>query len=176
MSNNIILSPEWNRIYNLSIEFKSISFERKEIFIKIVKEFIELCEQNKVKISQKKAVRMMKGFLEIKEDNRALLKFKNIINEITINNKFNNEKWENITKLTIEFNSKSKKNVFQNLVYALMELCHQKNIMISEQNSIRMMNVFLDVSENNDDELEFAKLFYTLIENDVNDNEKKLRK
>jgi len=172
MSNDIKLSSEWNSIFNLIIEFKSIPFERKEIFINIVKEFIELCEQNKVKMTQKKAVKMMKVFLEIKEDNRTLLKFKNIIDKITKENEFNHKKWKNIINLSIEFKSKSKRNIFQKLIETFLALCHKKNIMITQQDSIRMMKAFLEISDNNDDELEFAKLFYILIQDDINNKKK----
>lgn len=177
MSNDMKLPLKWNSIVNLCIQFKNANYERKQIFIEIVKQFIELCNENNVKMTQKKAVKMMKAFLELSNDDKSLLKLKDILYNLTVPTKFNVDKWNIIAELSNEFASRNKKNIFQKIVIEFMQLCHDKKVYITKNGAIRMMKAFLEISNDNDDEIEFADLFYTLmVADDFNDNNNSLNK
>lgn len=163
MSTDIKLSMNWNKLLNLCFAFKSIPYERKKIFAKIVNEFIELCDENKTKITQKKAVRMMKAFLKLSDDNKALIKLKDILNNLTNKNEYNQQKWDNIMNLYIQFNSLDKKETLKKIVMEFTKLCKEKNVHITTKGAVRMIKAFLEITNDIDDQLEFADLFHILM-------------
>ena len=163
MSTNVKLSSNWNNILNLCIEFKASSNERKQIFTNIVDEFIELCEENKVKMTKKRAIRMMKAFLEIKDDEKALIKFKEILNNITSKTEYNQQKWDKIMNLYMQFNNKNKKEILKKIVLEFIKLCNEKNVHITKKGAVRMVKSFLEISSDIDEQLEFADLFHILM-------------
>lgn len=181
MSNDVKLTSSWNKIVNLCIQFKKCPNDKKQVFIKIVNEFTTLCTENKITITTKKAVRMMKAYLEISDDYNYLIKFNDLFTTLMTLNKTNKEKWNNIINLCIEFNSKNRKQIFANIVHEFIKLCRDKNVYITNDGAIRVIKAFLEISDDIEAENEFTDLFYILMIADdsnenINEESKKLSK